>query len=1064
LCAHTILIFSFEFSTHLVHLLTGDRKNRRKFCFSTPFKSFIKTQYLMKKCLLKLLVLLLASAPAVAQTVSGRVTTGADGSALPGVSVLVKGTTSGTSTDTDGKYTINVDNAANSVLVFSFIGFATQEIQVGSRTTIDVTLAEDATQLGEVVVTALGIERETKSLTYSAQQVGGDKLTTVRDPNFMNSLSGKVPGLFITRSSSGAGGSVRVILRGQKSTRENQPLYVIDGVPIASLNSAQSGDIWSGRDGGDILSTINPSDIESMTVLKGASASALYGSQGQNGVILITTKKGKAGVTNVDFSSNITVERPMYYPELQYQYGQTSAGNIYSWGAATKSPDHVKPFFQTGTTWINNIALTAGNEKAQTYFSYSKTDNKGILPTNSLDQHTLNFRESAKVGNKLAIDANIMLSRQKVHNRMVGGLYFNPLTGLYLFPRGLDFDQYKEFEYFSPSRAYYLQDWWNLNYDRGDAGQDNQQNPYWILNRNANSETRTNAFASLTLKYSLNNWLTFQARGNINRVDDKYEQKVYASTQGTLADFNGRYIMQKNIYTLAYGDLMLSGDRDLTENIGLTFNVGASIRHAETDALSVDSKGSNLVHANVFSIGAILPSGSMTALNAGGPVSQTQSVFATTTVDFGKKVYADITLRNDWSSTLAFTPQSKKGFFYFSAGVNTILSELVTLPEFISFAKIRASYAKVGNGVAEFSTLPVNTYNAGNPNLINTGTVTPSSFLLPEDHRAVEAGLELRLLNDRFTLDGTYYRTNTYDQFFLIGAPRGSGLSFYTINAGNVQNSGIELAVGYDVIKNSELTWNTNFNFTKNNNEIVELTPLLANGEYAITGAGVNNYGLSITEGGQYGDIYGKKFQRSDGKIVVDATGKPLAASGGLSKLGNPTPDALLGWNNTVNFKGLSVSMLIDARFGGEVMSITQAMLDEYGVSQASADARNAGGVDMPAVISNGTEITGEYSGKLPAETFYTTVGGRAGITEHYMYDATNIRLRELAIGYKLPVQIKFVKAIQVSLIGRNLFFIKKEAPFDPEISMSTGNGVQGVDTFVLPSTRSIGLSVKCSF
>ncbi|MFZ6009182.1 MAG: SusC/RagA family TonB-linked outer membrane protein [Bacteroidota bacterium] len=1019
----------------------------------------------MKRSLLKLLVLLfVASAPAVAQTVSGRVTNSADGSALPGVSVLVKGTTAGTTTDVDGRYAINAPDAG-AVLVFSFIGFATQEVEVSNRTTIDVNLAEDVTQLGEIVVTALGIEREKKSLTYSAQEVGGDKVNSVRDPNFMNSLAGKVPGLFITRSASGAGGSVRVILRGQKSTRENQPLYVIDGVPIASFMSAQSGDLWSGRDGGDILSTLNPADIETMTVLKGASASALYGSQGQNGVILITTKKGKSGVTNIDFSSSFTVEKPMYYPDLQYEFGQTSPGNIYSWGAATNSPDHVKPFFQTGTTWINTISLTAGNEKAQTYFSYSNTDNKGILPTNTLDQHNFNFRESAKIGDKVAIDANIMVSDQKVNNRLAGGLYFNPLTGLYLFPRGLDFNQYKNYEYFSTSRAYYLQDWWNLNYDKGDAGQDNQQNPYWILHRNQNTLHRQNAFVSLSLKYSLSSWLTFQARGNVNRVSDRFDLKAYASTQGTLADFNGRYQFQEGHNTLLYGDLMLSGDRDLSEKIGLTFNVGTSIRHAISENINVDSKGSDLAFANVFTLGAINPSKSMTALNEGGTRAETQSVFATATIDLQKKVYADITVRNDWSSTLSYTDKAKKGYFYFSAGLNTILSELVTLPEVISFAKLRVSYAKVGNGVADFSTLPVNTFNAGNMNQINVGLLTPGATLLPEDNRSVEGGLELRLFNDRFSLDATVYKSNTYDQYFLIGSARGAGRASTTLNAGNVQNSGIELSLGYDAIKNANLTWNTTLNYTKNVNKIIELHPRIQDGEYPITGAGVNNYGLNITEGGQYGDIYGKKFQRSpDGKIVVDATGKPLAASGGLSSLGNPTPKALLGWNNTINVKGFAINVLIDGRFGGKVMSITQAMLDEYGVSQATADARHAGGVDIPAVISNGSTITGEYSGKLPAETFYTTVGGRAGITEHYMYDATNVRLRELSVSYKLPIEIKFVKSVHLSLIGRNLFFFEKKAPFDPEISMSTGNGVQGVDTFVLPSTRSVGVSLKCAF
>lgn len=1027
------------------------------------FTKFKNTR--MEKQLLKMLLcLLLGSTMAWAQTVTGKVTNASDGTGLPGVSVVVKGTMGGTTTDTDGNYSLTVPDQ-NSTLVFSFIGYATQEVAVNNRTSVKVSLAEDVKQLEEIVVTALGIERDKKSLTYAASEVGGEKLNTVKDPNPMNSLSGKVPGLFVTRSNSGAGGSVRVVLRGQKSTRQNQPLYVIDGVPIATINSTQTQDLWDTRDGGDIMSTLNPSDIESMTVLRGASAAALYGSQGQNGVILISTKKGKAGVTSVDFTSHFTTERPMYYPALQYEYAQTNAGNDYSWGAASPSPDHVKPFFQTGITAINTISLTAGSEKAQTYFSYSNTANKGILPTNTLYQNNVTFRETAKFGTKFSIDGKVIMSDQKVNNRMAGGLYFNPLTGLYLFPRGLNFDQYKNFEYYSAKRSLDLQDWWNINYDRGDAGSNIQQNPYWVLNRNVNSLHRQNLFSSITLKYALSNWLTLQTRGNVNIVKDRYDQKSYAGTQGSLADPNGRLVSEQNTNTLSYADLILSGERSLSGTINLTFNIGASIRQSELESFYLDSKGADLAFANQFTYGAINPTKSLKVFNEKALNSQTQSLFATTSIDYSKKVYLDLTVRNDWSSTLAYTDKARGGYFYFSTGLNTLISDLVTLPGFITFAKARVSYAKVGNGVAEYSTLPTNTFNAGNLVQINSGLLNPEAKLKPEDHRAREAGLEVRLFNDRLTFDGTYYQTNTYDQYFLIGANRGSGRAFTTVNAGNVENSGVEIAAGYDVVKNPSFSWNTGFNFTKNTNQIVSLPDQLQGGTYEITAPGVNNYGLYISLGGQFGDIYGKKFQRDpDGKMVVDATGKPQPESGGLAYLGNPIPKALLGWSNAITYQSFTINLLIDARLGGKVMSITQALLDEYGVSKASADARHGGGVDIPAVVSNGTDITGTYSGKLPAELFYTSVGGRAGITEYYMYDATTIRWRELSLGYRLPVKSKFIKSASLSLIGRNLFFFYKKAPFDPEISMSTGNGVQGIDVAGLPSTRSLGLSLRCSF
>jgi TonB-linked SusC/RagA family outer membrane protein len=1021
----------------------------------------------MKKCLLQLLVLLLASVPAVAQTVSGRVTNSADGTGLPGVSVLVKGTTTGTTTDTDGKYSISPSDPANAVLVFSFIGFASQEVPVGNKSSVDVSLSEDITQLGEVVVTALGIERETKSLTYSVQEVKGEQLTNVRDANFMNSLSGKVAGVFINKSTSGVGGSTRVVLRGQKSTRENQPLYVVDGVPLANFTGAQPSDVWGqssgagsgGRDGGDVLSTINPSDIESITVLKGAAASALYGSQAGNGVILITTKKGKAGSAKIDFNSYFTVEKPLYTPDLQYQYAQTNAGNVYSWGPKESSPDHVEPFFKTGTTWVNTIGLTAGNEIAQSYFSYSNTSNNGIVPTSSLDQHTFNFRESAKfLNNKLSADANVMFSTQKVHNRPQAGLYYNPLTGLYLFPRGLDFDDYKNnYSYFSETRNTNLQNWWNINHDAGQAGQDNQQNPYWILNRNANDGKKDNLFGSLTLKYALTDWLTVQARGSVNRNLDTYELKAFASTQGTLADANGRYTLDKLTSTLLYGDLLLMGNRDLTDKLALTFNIGTSVNDLKQDREFSDSKGADLRFANVFTVSNINATTAAT-INPTGTRRQIQSVFGTANLGYDEKIYLDLTLRNDWSSTLAYTPKMKKGYPYYSAGINTVISEIFELPELINFTKLRFTYAKVGNDVAPFATLPTNTIVTTNYISAQAGP-KPGTYLKPERTQSIEAGLEGRFLNNRLTLDFTWYRSNTKDQYIEFGAPLGSGFARYYVNAGNIQNSGIEAMVGYDVIKNSSLTWNASLNFTRNVNKVVELLPELG-GIFEITAPGVNNYALRIKEGGRFGDIYGKKFNRAtDGSIIVDETGKP-SGDGKFDYLGNPTPNFLLGWNNSLQYKNFTFNLLIDGRFGGKVMSITQAMLDEYGVSQATADARNNGGVSIFASTADGEPFTD----KISPEIFYTAVGGRAGITENYMYDATNVRVRELSIGYRLPIEGKYMKNVNISLVGRNLFFITKKAPFDPEISMSTGNGLQGVDVFALPSTRSMGLNVRWSF
>ncbi|MCW3467514.1 SusC/RagA family TonB-linked outer membrane protein [Chitinophaga nivalis] len=990
------------------------------------------------------------------------------GNPLPGVTVQVKGGSRGTQTNANGQYHITAK--AGDVLIFTSVGFGSQEQTVGNSATLNARLEDNVKGLNELVVTALGIQRKAKDLTYSTQQVKGEDLTTVKESNVLNSLSGKVSGLQVNRSASGVGGSARVILRGQKSIRENQPLYVIDGVPIANFTSAQPSDLWGqasgassgGRDGGDILSTINPDDIESINVLKGASASALYGSQAANGVIMISTKKGKVGQAKIVYSSNFTIDRPAYRPELQYDYKQSGPDEKYSWGPKGSSPDHVKNFFQTGTTWINSVNVSGGTEKAQTYFSYSNTTNKGIIPTSKFGQHTVNFRETAKfLNDKLSLDANVQMTTQKAYNRPTSGLYYNALTGLYLFPRGLDFEGYKNnYEYFSPSRNMYLQDWWNINAEKNLAGNDIQQNPYWILNRNITDNRKDNIIASLAVRYTLNDWLSIQARGNVNKSWDKYELKANAGTQTTIADKNGRYTYDFLSSTQYYGDVLLVGNKKLSDKIGFNFTAGTSITDLRQDRTFMDSKDADLAFANVFHIGNINLN-TASKVTPTGQRRQLQSVFGTVGFNLSEKVFLDLTARNDWSSTLAFTPNLKKGYLYYSAGLNAILSDIVQLPKFVDYAKVRGSFARVGNDVAQFSTLPVNRITAG---LLtsNTSGAYLGQTLKPEMTTSIEFGTEWRLLDNRLNFDITWYNSHTKDQYFDFAISSGYLYPNAFINAGNVQNTGIEASLGYQVIKQKDLTWQTNFNFTRNRNKIIELAPQLK-GDYVITprGNNVNNYALMLHEGSSFGDIYGREFQRADdGSIIVDDKGNPQSKPGKLSYLGNPTPKFLLGWSNTVTWKQLSLSVLIDGRFGGKVMSITQAMLDEFGVSKASADARENGGVDIPATKIGG----GKFTGKIPAQTFYGGVGGRAGITEYYMYDATNIRLRELALTYAVPLRTNVIKDLKVGFVGRNLFFFTKKAPYDPELSMSTDNGVQGVDVFGLPATRSFGLNVKCAF
>jgi TonB-linked SusC/RagA family outer membrane protein len=1037
----------------------------------------------MKKCLLQLLVLLLASAPAVAQTVTGRVTNSADGTGLPGVSVLVKGTTTGTTTDTDGKYTISSQDA-NAVLVYSFIGYASQEVSLNGRTNVEVSLSEDVTQLGEVVVTALGIERETKSLTYSVQQVSGEQLTVARDPNVINALNGKVAGLTINRAN-GPGGSTRVVLRGNKSTVSNQALYVVDGVPMVNPALPPPSDIWGGsngsgtsaRDAGDAISNINPDDIESISVLKGASAAALYGSQAANGVILITTKKGKAGQARIDFSSNFTTEKVMLQPELQFKYGQTAAGTKDSWGPAVNAPNHVEDFWKTGSTWTNSISFSGGTDRAQTYVSYSNTTNKGVVPTSEFNRHTLNFRETAKfLNDKLSVDGTVNLITQTSHNRPVSGIYNNPLTGLYLFPRGLNFEQYKNnYEYFSPTRNMNMQSWWNMNFDAGQVGEDDQQNPYWGLYKNLRDDRRDRAFGSLLLKYQLNDWLSIQTRGRFDKSLDKYELKSYAGTQGVFAAPNGRYTLDQEFNTQLYADVLLLANKELSESLSFSGTLGSSIQDIKgNDRLSIDTsptdpKGLNV--PNVFSVANISPAAERVTQTLNR--KQLQGVFASAQLGVNDNLFFDVTVRNDWSSAFAYTSTMKKGYFYYSAGINAVLHEMISLPEIISFTKVRASYAKVGNDVPSYFTNPRDYNVNGTRNSVDQNTTGPNPFveLKPEDNRSFEVGTEIRVMEDRIGLDFTYYINNNKNQFITSAASAGASTNYSTWywNLGNIQNKGIELSLNVVPVKNESLTWTSTVNYAMNKNTVLEMSDdsrgLTEDNWQVLSDFGSNIYGLFIRQGGSWGDIYGNRILKKDaeGRIIMNGTGVPVTEGVSVPNaehVGNPQPKFMLGWNNTLEIKDFTVSFLIDGRFGGKVMSLTQAYLDFYGYSEASAEARDNGGLDLEAVNEDGSP----FEGKIDAFKYYNAIGGRTGVASEYMYDATNIRLRELNIGYTLPVSIKGIRTISLSLVGRNLFFIKREAPFDPEITMSTGNNLQGIDVFGVPTTRSIGANLKVGF
>lgn len=996
-----------------------------------------------------------AAAP-VAATVQqvalqGKVT---DSKGLPliGVSIQIKGTSKGTITNAEGGFTLTA-NPGN-VLIISFVGYETKEVTVGTDTNIQVTLAIQDSQLGAVVVTALGIKRSDKSITYSTQQLDGLELTKAKDANLVNTLNGKVAGLTISSSGSGVGGSAKVILRGNKSgLGSNQALYVIDGVPMNNTLTNQPTSVYGGStsyDGGDPISNLNPEDIESISVLKGASAAALYGSQGANGVIIVTTKSGKAGRAVINFSSGFNITQAAYKPEFQDHYGATQPGSTQSWGDKINSaPNNLSPFFQNGTNFTNAISLSAGSEKMQTYFSYANTSANGIEAGNKLGRHNLDFKETGHfLNDKLTASADVNYMTQKIDNTPLSGLYFNPLTGLYLFPRGQDIRPYKDqFEKPDPSRNF-------LDVQNWPFDEDIQQNPWWILNRNTNNLTRNRILANANLKYDISSWLNVQARGSIDRISDVYEQKIYASSQKAVAPKNGVYSYNNSTTTQQYGDLIANFNIPVND-FKITGVVGGSIRDVKTTGVFLNSGQDGLNIPNIFTLQNFV---ALNGRNSGTQLEnhgQWQSVFASANISFKDWLYLDLTARNDWASNLAFTPHMS--YFYPSAGLNVILSQLVKLPEQITYAKVRGSYAIVGNSPLSYqSNAAPNTLGTGGTPIVNIAA--PFSTLKPEKTKSLEFGTEWRFFDSRLSIDLTYYKTNTTNQTMEIAAPNATFFNTYFINAGNIQNQGVEAVLRYDVLRHTKLQWNTGINFATNDNKIIELSPL--SDRFTLSGASGANYASQFKVGGSFGDIYGTVLQHDDqGRVMIDNDGKPIKQGGDMVYLGNANTKWQLGWNNNFAFNNFTLSFLIDGKFGGKVMSVTQAMMDSYGVSKATGDARDAGGVKVNGVSPDNKAVT-----SVKAADWYSVVGGREGVSGEYLYSATTVRLREAALGYTVPVSNSFVKTLKFSLTGRNLFYFSKKAPFDPEQTMSTSNGLGGVDVFMLPATRSYGLTLNASF
>ncbi len=988
--------------------------------------------------------------------ISGKVMDAA-GNALPDATVRVKGTSKGVTTNSTGNFEITVSDS-KSILVFSYTGFATKEIEVGNQTIINVKLQQQVNALNAVVVTALGISKSSKSITYSTQTVTGDEVNKVKDANFMNTLAGKAAGVVITKGGGGPGSSSRIILRGNKSIMgSNSPLYVIDGVPMNNATGSQTGSLYGAFDGGDAISNINPEDIESVQILEGASAAALYGSQAANGVILITTKKGKKGTAKITLSSTAMYEKAIGLPEVQTTYGQSDPVLNDSWGPkiTNGSDRHLKEFFQTGSNYINSVSVSNGNDIGQFYFSFANTLVKGIVPENHLVKNNVDLRGTTQLLNgKLSLDGSVNYINQKVYNRPQAGFNFSPIFPLYSFPTGDDWSKYSgsNFEVWDPVRLMYVQNW---PYIRNETL--NSQNPYWIQKRDQNDLFRDRTIFSLTAKYNILDWLSIQARTNYDRVEDSYEQRISASTDPIEAGPNGGYATSKTTNNQSYSDLLLRGNHKLFKNVVLDGVLGFSNTLHDYYNLGLSSTvATSLTYPNYFSVYAL--NGLFNKSESKTKISN-QAVFGNLTFNFNDKLYFDVTGRNEWSSTVS------QPFFYPSLGLSYVFIQSGNSST-LSFAKLRASYAEVGNslpfGISSLAP-PYSLDNAGNVN--GRGALpffdgTDTVRLKPERTKSYEIGTDLRFFSNKLSLSLTYYNATTFDQVFQIQAPAGSGAANFWINGGTILNKGVEGVLNYKT-NIGQIKWATTLTFSRNKNEIRKLSDLLKADRFVLTDYNATRLvALFLTRPtngkyGSYGDMFGKVYLKDPkGNFLTDsASGLPLLSATADHFIGNANPDFLAGFNNTFSYRSLSLSFLIDGRFGGGVASATERWLDYKGLSKRTAVARDNGGV-----MVNGNLVD--------AKAFYynQTGAGSQGAVSEYYYDATNVRLRELALGYSFDKIRHFVKEINISLVGRNLFFFYKKAPFDPELSINASNSLQGIEAYNLPSTRSLGFSIRAIF
>jgi len=1024
----------------------------------------------MKKLLLLFLLLSGSAGLLLAQEIkiNGKVTGTNPAITVEGISVTVKGSNRATITTKEGDY--NIAAPASGTLIFSGVGVKLKEVAIKNTTTINVTLEEDAAQMDAVVVTALGISRQKKSLGYATQQISGAELSVGRENNVANGLMGRAAGVVITRSSAGPGSSTRISLRGEKSlVGNNQPLIVIDGVPVDNTTRGGTGE-FNGADGGDAIGNLSADDIESMNILRGPNAAALYGARANNGVLVITTKKGrKQKGLGISFSNNTSVESALYEIERQTQYAQGSNINTYStnneesWGPkitgqqitnwagtsySAASQNHVGEFFQNGLNVNNALSLSAGSDKAQIRVSYNNLTAKGIVPNNKQDRHSFTVRGTSDLG-KLNVDVKLNYIYQKIMNRPQGGEEgLNPYSDVLRMPTTVRIVDLKNFlnssgtfpqnNFFAPNNAII-------------------SNPYWMINRVTPNEMRNRLIATTTLRYNIIGKLNLTGRIGLDRYNDDNERKLFAGTPTpfTQNSVGGNYSFDKFSQNELNMDAFFDYQTDISRDFSISALLGTSLRRNKIEGASGSAGGLDLPDLFVLSNGKAITANNF--LNR----QELQSIYSTLQVGYKNAVFLDLTGRNDWASTL---PRQNRSYFYPSASLSTVISELTTLPTWWNYAKLRTSYAFVGKDASPYSyTQLLNASQGVVGTILRNDATLVNPNLKPEQTRAFEVGTELKFLKGRIGLDFTYYNTNSVNQIIPLPLPVSSGFTTRLINAGEIKNTGIEILATLGVIKSDKgIKWDVILNYSRNRNTVVKLDP--AQKQYLIASTRVAD--VRADEGTRMGEMYVRGFVRdAAGLIQILPSGLPQATSARSIYAGNIFPDWTGGINNVITYKRWRVDFLVDARVGGVVASHTQAVLAGLGKLPETVTGRDANNYIAEGVLA-GTKTPNNIG--INPRSYWQLVGGRGNpVGEIWVYDATAIRLRQFTLGYQLPAaMINKLKlnSVDVSLYGRNLFFIHKKAPFDPEVGLNTGLGGQGVDFYSLPTTRSYGVNINVSF